>query len=368
MLELKLIPVNNTNSVGIRLHLKGSGTVWFDDTSFTVDPNPPPPPINVTGPNARQPANPVATAQAVPGSDTSPQAAATPANSAAQSGGTPNSASSGDASTVTDNRVNLIENGDFEEKPVDANGWSTEGNGTYLWADDEMHGGTHSVKISGLNVNGSFTNIPHSINAAAIWQNPTVPTYAFTVPADMLQFRDERPLTRQEINSVDNYVHNIDNIHLMVGDHDPGSVLVVQETAFPGWDVSVNGKPAQIESAGGLIAVRLPDNTTNTDQTTVVFTYRPPLLYASALISVLAIAILIAYMLRLDRLVPLRVKRQAAALAERAEHSITQKRSSRYDELLITPIHQVPDSVLDDPLLVERVNPERDNNNPDGAG
>jgi hypothetical protein len=54
----------------------------------------------------------------------------------------------------------------------------------------------------------------------------------------------------------------------------PG-LLVLSEIAYPGWEVSVDGVPAEIETAGGLLrGVRL-----ETGEHQVVFTFRPRLFY-----------------------------------------------------------------------------------------
>jgi hypothetical protein len=99
---------------------------------------------------------------------------------------------------------------------------------------------------------------------------------------------------------------------LSVSDHKPGSVLTVQETSYPGWTVTVDGKPAQIESVGGRIGVRLPDKPAGST-TSVLFAYKPTVLYASAVITLVMILIFAGYLLNLDRFLPERVTEVADA-------------------------------------------------------
>ncbi len=69
----------------------------------------------------------------------------------------------------------------------------------------------------------------------------------------------------------------------------PG-LLVLSEIAYPGWQVTVNGFPAQMETPMGLLrGVRLPAGSH-----TVQFTFRPMLLYLGLWLSALAMVMLAA--------------------------------------------------------------------------
>ncbi|PJF24632.1 MAG: hypothetical protein CUN53_16850, partial [Phototrophicales bacterium] len=134
----------------------------------------------------------------------------------------------------------------------------------------------------------------------ALWHHPDVPSYLFAVHEDELIGR-EQPLTAREALPIRSYEHNVDWIRVTLGDYDPGFVLVAQETAYPGWRVTIDGRAAPIESVGGIIGVRLPDKTPGSPLTIVEFHYDPPLLYLGAFFSVAGAIIGALYLLRLNR-------------------------------------------------------------------
>lgn len=54
---------------------------------------------------------------------------------------------------------NLISNGSFELRPVNANGWNTQNwnsNATFTWATDQKHSGTYSAKVNGTGINAGY--------------------------------------------------------------------------------------------------------------------------------------------------------------------------------------------------------------------
>ncbi|MEO8397716.1 MAG: hypothetical protein ABI700_32275, partial [Chloroflexota bacterium] len=82
------------------------------------------------------------------------------------------------------------------------------------------------------------------------------------------------------------------------------SVVVVQEVSYPGWRVEVDGKPADLESVGGLIGVVLPAGNT---PHVVYFAYRPPLVFWGEVITIISAVCCIGYLLHLDRIIPRRL-------------------------------------------------------------
>jgi hypothetical protein len=134
----------------------------------------------------------------------------------------------------------------------------------------------------------------------ALWHHPGLPSYLFAVHEDELIGR-EQPLTAREALPIRSYEHNVDWIRVTLGDYDPGFVLVAQETAYPGWRVTVDRRAAPIESVGGIIGVRLPEKAPGSPPTIVEFHYDPPLLYLGAVISVAGAVIGALYLLRADR-------------------------------------------------------------------
>ncbi len=165
----------------------------------------------------------------------------------------------------------------------------------------------------GVGVDGFFMNwvisngfrvIPETIEMFAgaewVWEQPDAPSYVFAVHYNDLMGRTT-PLTRYEALPIDTYSHHIDWIRVTLGDYTPGFILVAQEVAFPGWEVEINGQPAQLESVGGLIGVRLPDKAPGSPPTEVIFRYAPRLLYASGWLTTASVGVFAVYALRLDR-------------------------------------------------------------------
>jgi len=71
-------------------------------------------------------------------------------------------------------------------------------------------------------------------------------------------------------------------------------IFTVQERAYPGWRVEINGKPAQLESFAGQLAVELP---IGNEPLYIYWEYRPPLLLVSAWITIITSALTVVYLL-----------------------------------------------------------------------
>jgi hypothetical protein len=136
---------------------------------------------------------------------------------------------------------------------------------------------------------------PTGIGPAA-WYHPYTYPYAFVT---------------KEINLFDprqamavSYWHQIDQIILTARNFAADSVLVAQETAYPGWVATINGQPARLESIGGRLGVRLPNELATGSAeipVTVIFSYRPPKVYLGGFVTVLAALLTMGYLLRLDQ-------------------------------------------------------------------
>ncbi|MBN8636837.1 MAG: hypothetical protein J0M07_16035, partial [Anaerolineae bacterium] len=74
-------------------------------------------------------------------------------------------------------------------------------------------------------------------------------------------------------------------------------VLVVQDVAWPGWVVRLDGQPARLESVGQLIGVVVPPHSAPT----VEFAFTTPLLGVGAIISGLTGLFALLYLLRAER-------------------------------------------------------------------
>ncbi len=150
-------------------------------------------------------------------------------------------------------------------------------------------------------------------NAPCLYYKPDALAYAYTVPVRLLQRMgyQEPPayvtLPPAITTPVTRYERQPDAIALIAyADPYDEQVLTLQERAYPGWMVTVDGQPVRLESVGGQIGVRLPPGT---GAHQVVFMYRPPLLLAGAMITLASAAFSIGYLLRVDRW--LRHKRSA---------------------------------------------------------
>jgi hypothetical protein len=113
--------------------------------------------------------------------------------------------------------------------------------------------------------------------------------YAFVTSLAALQSADFSPQDTQPIQAVQRLP---DQIAFDVAN---GELLIVQINAYPGWQVTVDGTNSAVESVGGVLGVRLPQDGKSHH---IVFAYRPPLLLRGAVITLLCAGILIIYLLR----------------------------------------------------------------------
>jgi hypothetical protein len=150
---------------------------------------------------------------------------------------------------------------------------------------------------------------PKPFGYDVLFQDPKTPPYTFTTTLERLTRSERRnqPLEGFDTLDVSSYIHNIDSIDVKVGNWPLDSVLIVQETAYPGWSATINGTPVIVESIGERIGVKLPNDVAKAD---IVFAYRPPLLYESAAISGLFFVIFTIYALQMDRRLPAPLRRR----------------------------------------------------------
>lgn len=139
---------------------------------------------------------------------------------------------------------------------------------------------------------------PEGITEGTLWFNPDIPPYAFRAPAALFEPERRDALKASEVAPVD-YHYQMDTITLTVPQPEAGEVVVVNETSYPGWRVTVNGQPAALESVGGLIGVRL---NAGSDPAVIEFAYRPTVLYAASIVTLAGVIIAALYLLRAGRL------------------------------------------------------------------
>jgi hypothetical protein len=156
-----------------------------------------------------------------------------------------------------------------------------------------------------LETSASYFRIEH-----CIYENPDfyVP-YAFTMNLDdiprELETDFQHPklsynyFTTFDAGEVVDFVRLYDTIVLRVRSDDTlEQALVIQELAFPGWEVWIDGELQPREIFAKLNAVILP---TDGKVHEVIFIYRPPLVVFGAIITILSSLFCVIYLLRLDR-------------------------------------------------------------------
>lgn len=134
-------------------------------------------------------------------------------------------------------------------------------------------------------------------------------------PDEMLLLAGDTPLPPDAITlppekttPITTFIRQPDAIRLLArGYLQQFTVVTVQERAYPGWQATINGQPATVESVGGQIGVVLPRDG---GQYVVDFVYRPPLLFQGAAVTLLAAAFSVVYLLRVGERVRRRRQRR----------------------------------------------------------
>lgn len=136
---------------------------------------------------------------------------------------------------------------------------------------------------------------------ACLWYHPDALTYAFTLSVRQLielnrdpPFDHRMPFPRQLTEPITNYQFHPGLIRLLIDN--PTSedrVLIVQEVAWRGWSVTINGQPAPLESIGQLIGVIVPPSP---DPLVIMFRFESPLLRVGQAITVLSLVIAMIYL------------------------------------------------------------------------
>lgn len=182
----------------------------------------------------------------------------------------------------------------------------TEGLPATIGSDSTMQGlsefdvTVNPVYAAWLQDNGyqPYLDSPQSWDSPSAWHNPSALSYAFWVPRGVIKNLGNQVLEQQQTQPV-SYFHRIDNIELTVSNYGADSVLVVDETDYPGWHVTVNGASTVVESVGGRLAVALP-NQDRAGPIQVVFSYRPTTILVGAALLFVTSILFVIYQLRLD--------------------------------------------------------------------
>ncbi len=188
--------------------------------------------------------------------------------------------------------------------------------------------GTHPSYVGWMKDNGYVPLSGATIfeGQPIAWYNAAAPGYAFTVLRSALENRDWHPLTAAETHPV-TYFNQIDSIVAVVDNAEPGSLLVIDETNYPGWNVTIDGEHADLQSVGSRLAVILPDHLSGSPPLHIVFDYHPLSLYLAGYLTILTAVLCIGFLLRIDERVSVRipesVRGRAEVVAKRAVYVLT---------------------------------------------
>ena len=160
-----------------------------------------------------------------------------------------------------------------------------------------------------------YVPIPESPNPVdafhCLWWRPggALP-YAYHLPLSTLDAAFGNELAPALVTPIETFRRYPDTIFLAVAADDATPrVVTIQERAYPGWQVSVDGAPARLESVGGQVGVLLPPDGA---PHAITFAYRPPLLYLGGAITLLTWALSILYLLGADRALWQRWRKRSA--------------------------------------------------------
>lgn len=132
-----------------------------------------------------------------------------------------------------------------------------------------------------------------------VWERSSVSSYAFSVP---MRAVSSTTLITADLTTPETRLHRLpDDITVWVDNRAEDTLLVVQERAYPGWQVHVDGKPADLEVSSGLIAVIVPSGGDGVNQHEVEFRYRPPLVHIGGGITLATAAFCALFLLNGDR-------------------------------------------------------------------
>ncbi|MEM6528924.1 MAG: hypothetical protein AAF653_11570, partial [Chloroflexota bacterium] len=135
-----------------------------------------------------------------------------------------------------------------------------------------------------------------------LWRQDNTLPYAFAVRVDDAERAGNsgQPLPIERLAPLTIVERSSDHLLLAApGTGGARSLAVVQEIAYPGWRAYINSERVPAESVGGYLGALLPFTT---DPVTVMFVYRPLLVYIGAAITLTTIAFCVLYLLRADRL------------------------------------------------------------------
>jgi len=140
---------------------------------------------------------------------------------------------------------------------------------------------------------------PRSEGVSCLYRYPRALSYAFMVSLADMDAAYGETLDPNVTIPITSFERLPDRIRLRVnGNPDKVMVVTIQETAYPGWQVSLNGEPGTLQSVGGQLGVLLPAGASSYD---ILFEYRPPLFFAGGVITLVTWAAALGYLLHAER-------------------------------------------------------------------
>ncbi|MBC8172095.1 MAG: hypothetical protein H7X77_10495, partial [Anaerolineae bacterium] len=152
-----------------------------------------------------------------------------------------------------------------------------------------------------------------------LWSNPNTLSYGFAISLEKLisqasapPFDLRYPLPLRMTTPLDHVSQQPGQVRIgYLNESGEAQVLVVQEVAWPGWQVWVNGQSARLESIGQLIGVVIP---AGSDVQNIVFEFTSPLLQLGGIITLVTSLFCIGYLLYGERLLKRRQPGQPTRL------------------------------------------------------
>lgn len=108
---------------------------------------------------------------------------------------------------------------------------------------------------------------------------------AFTVGYDTLIKDNADELHRSDVTPLTPFFSGTNTVEI-IAQGKPGDELVLLVTKYPGWKLTVDGKPAEVENVGGYLATRMQNGVHQ-----YRFEFRPVVFYIGLIISLLSLSI-----------------------------------------------------------------------------
>jgi hypothetical protein len=178
-------------------------------------------------------------------------------------------------------------------------GWSVATTGDDLAFGSVYAGPKYVIVPVGDSVTVPSENPPQLVETIynlEIWHFPDVLPFAFTVPYLRVQEGHTPLKTAAEVAEQEVSRPTVNEIRVLVSNAQPGSLLIVLESWFPGWRVLVDGQPQDLVKVDRFLGVSL-----DAGDRTVIFRYDPPAFKIGLAISVGTVGAVVAYGLSIDK-------------------------------------------------------------------